>query len=277
MGAIYLEGKIWLRVPDTIRINLSGQTKPWVMSKDVSIYLLGRFGTEYALYKALEFGGEYIRNLSMDGRMTICNMAAEMGCKVAMVEPDETTCDFIRQRTAEPLEVVLPDEDAVYIRRHSIDVSALTPQVALPYSPENAVAVSEVEGTPIDQVFIGSCTNCRIEDIAVAANILRGKKVAPNVRLIVTPASRQVFLEAVKRGYIQSLVEAGAIVTNPCCGACFGGSNGLLANGERCLATTNRNFHGRMGSHEAEIYLASPATAAATAIIGKITSPEEYL
>lgn len=277
MASIYLEGKIWLRVPETIRIDLTGWTKPWVMSKDVFIYLLGRFCTDYAQYKALEFGGQYIRQLSMAGRMTLCNMGVEMGSKAAMVEPDDVTVAFVRKRTELPFQAILPDHDVAYSERHRIDVSALQPQVALPHSPGNAVDVREVEGTPVDQVFLGSCTNGRLEDLEVAAKILAGKRVAGSTRLIVTPASRQVYLKAMERGYIQALVRAGGLVTNPSCGACFGGCGGLLAPGEKCLATTNRNFRGRMGSVEAEVYLASPATAAVTALTGKITSPEGYL
>jgi 3-isopropylmalate/(R)-2-methylmalate dehydratase large subunit len=277
MAAVFLDGKTWLRVPETIRFELTGQTRPWVMSKDVILHLLRRFGTEYALYKTIEFGGDYIRRLSMSGRMTICNMGAEMGCKTAIVMPDATTSDYLKSFKPASYQVLLSDENASFVKKHTVDVSGLCPQVALPHSPGNVVDISEVEGTEVDQVFLGSCTNGRLEDLAIAARILQGKHVSGNVRLIVTPASRLVYLEAVKRGYTQYLLEAGALITNPGCGACFGGHGGLLAAGERCLATTNRNFRGRMGSTEAEIYLASPATAAATSLTGRITSAEAHL
>lgn len=275
MAAVFLEGRLWLRVPQTIRINLEGQAAPGVMSKDVILFLLARLGTDHARYKAIEYGGSYVMNLSLSERLTLTNMGTEMGCKTAMVEPDDKIACYLGD--SDTCTYILPDEDAEYLETIQLDISQLTPQVALPFSPGNSVSVRDAEDIPIDQVFLGSCTNGRLDDLKTAAEILDGKRIAPHVRMIVTPASRQVYVKAMELGYIQKLAKSGAIITNPGCGACFGSLGGLLAPGEKCLATNNRNFRGRMGSTEAEVYLASPATAAATALMGKITNPEGYV
>jgi len=207
MAAVFLEGKLWLKVPETIRININGKTKPWAMSKDVILLLLSKLGTDYARYKALEYSGSYIKSLSISERLTLTNMGTEMGCKTAMVEPDFLTAEFLGNNDTSTF--VLPDEDARYLYKHDIDISELTPQVALPFSPGNSVSVKEIEGKSIDQVFLGSCTNGRLDDLKIAANILKGKSVDKNTRLIVTPASRQIFLKAMELGYMQIIMDSG--------------------------------------------------------------------
>ena len=246
------------------------------MSKDLILYLLGRYGADFAQYKAIEFAGDLVGRMSISSRFTMANMGVEMGAKFAMFEADEKVLDYLQGRTDAPFASFGPDEDARYAFKAEIDVSAISPQVARPHSPANVSPVEELEGMALDQVFLGSCTNARLEDIAIAARILKGHVVAPTTRLLVTPASRRTLLDATRAGYVETLLEAGAHITPSGCGACPGGSNGVLGAGETCLSTSNRNFRGRMGSPDAFIYLASPATAAASAITGKITDPREF-
>ena len=273
MGAILATGRIWLRVPETIEVRLRGEL-PWrVSAKDVILHIAGLIGSDGANYKALEFRGETIETLSMSSRMTLCNMAIEMGAKTGIIEADEKTVKHLTERGSKPPKPVRSDPDAEYLDTLEIEVSELEPQVACPHSVDNVKPIGEVEGTPIDQVFIGSCTNGRLEDLNSAAEILRERHIHRDVRLLVAPASRRVYLEALQRGILETLLEAGATILPPGCGPCFGGHIGLLAPGEVSLSTTNRNFKGRQGSPEAEIYLCSPETAAASALRGEITDP----
>lgn len=271
-------GKTWLRVPETIRIEVSGKFRPGVMAKDLILYLIGRLGTDGATYRALEFGGEGLKNISISGRLTIANMSVEAGAKVGLFPTDDITKDYLRaQGRAGDYKPIFADDDAQYEQTINIELTTLEPMVARPHRVDNVAPARELKGTKIDQVFIGTCTNGRLEDLAMAAKILKGKKHHPQTRLIVAPASQSVLLQGVKAGYIQSLVEAGASILPPGCGACLGLHQGVLASGETCLSTSNRNFKGRMGSPEAFIYLASPATAAASAIAGEITDPRELV
>ena len=273
MGAVLATGRIWLKVPETIRVVVEGALPDYTAPKDVILHIVGEIGADGATYNAVEFSGDTVKAMSVPGRMTLCNMSVEMGAKTGIVEPDEKTLAHLRGRAEGPLETVRSDADAEYKAVHHFDVGGLEPQVACPDRVDNAKPVSQVEGTPIDQVFIGSCTNGRMEDLEAAAAILRGRHVHPNVRLLVVPASREVYLDAMDAGLLRVFAEAGGLVCNPSCGACFGGHIGILAPGEVGLATSNRNFRGRQGSPEAEVYLASPATAAASAINGVITDP----
>ena len=276
MSYVLATGQLWMQVPETIRFSLDGSPGPGVMSKDLILYLLGRYGADFAQYKAIEFAGSLVDRMSIASRFTMANMGVEMGAKFAMFEADEKVLDYLRGRTDVPLSSFGPDEDARYAFEAGIDVSAISPQVAKPHSPANVSPVEDLEGMALDQVFLGSCTNARLEDFAIAARILKGHAVAPTTRLLVTPASRRTLLDATREGYVETLLEAGAHITPSGCGACPGGSNGVLGAGETCLSTSNRNFRGRMGSPDAFIYLASPATAAASAITGKITDPREF-
>ena len=245
-------------------------------AKDVILHVIGTLGVEGANYKAVEFYGDTIQALSVDGRMTLCNMSVEMGAKAAIIEPDQKTIEYVKSRTNKSFKVVKADKDAEYEEIIDFDVSKLEPQVAKPHSLENVVPVSEVEKTPIDQVFIGSCTNGKLEDLEIAAKILKNRKVHPDVRLIVIPASYEIYLKALKKGIIETIIKAGGVVCNPTCGPCIGGHLGVLGSEEVCVSTGSRNFIGRMGSKTSLIYLASPATAAASAIEGEITDPRKY-
>jgi 3-isopropylmalate/(R)-2-methylmalate dehydratase large subunit len=267
------KGQTWFPVCETLRFRIVGQMPEWVMSKDVILHIAGAYGTEVAVNKNVEFTGPTVSQWSVSSRVTVANMAVEIGAEFALFEADQKVIDYVRSRTDEPFSPVSPDEDALYWETREIDVSNLEPQVALPHSPGNSRPISESEGAPIDQVFVGSCCNGRLEDLEVAARILRGRTVHPDVRMIVTPTTRETYTRALETGLIKVFVEAGACVTNPTCGACYGGHLGVLAAGERCLSTANRNFQGRMGSKDSLIYLASPATAAASAVAGKITDP----
>ncbi len=274
MGCVFALGRLWFKVPETIRFEVRGKLGKHVYGKDVILKLIGMVGADGANYKACEFAGEVVEGMSMSQRFTMCNMAIEMGGKAGIVEPDDVTLKYLKSVGVEfDGEVVKSDEDAEYSRVVELDVTGMPPQVAKPHRVDNVVSVEKVEGTKVDQVFIGSCTNGRYEDIKVAAEILKGEKVAKGVRLIVIPASRAEYLKALKDGLIEVLVEAGAIVEHPCCGPCMGGSFGLIASGEVSLSTSNRNFIGRQGSPKGEIYLCSPATAAISAIYGEITDP----
>lgn len=273
MAYVLATGKLWFRVPETIRFNLTGKLKDRVMSKDVILYIAGKYSTEVAQYKAIEFSGPGAKELSIDSRMTISNMAVEIGAKFGFFEPDAKTIEYLRGRSERSLEPIIADNDARYESVYEVDMSSIEPQVALPFSVGNVKPVSEVGEVKIDQAFIGSCTNGRLEDLKVAADILKGKEVHRDTRLLVIPASWEIYLEAMKQGIIRDLIQSGAIICNCGCGPCFGAHMGLLASGERCIASINRNFKGRMGSAKAEVYLASPATVAASAIAGKIVDP----
>lgn len=276
MAAIFGTGRLWLKVPATVRINVNGKLPAGVYAKDIILRIIGDLGADGATYKAMEFGGTTVRELSVAGRMTLCNMAVEAGAKVGLVEPDEKTFAFSGVNGKE-LGYLQSDPDAVYEKVIDYDAARLRPVVACPSNVDKVKAVEELSGVKIDQAFLGSCTNGRLEDLEVAAGILRGRKIAPYIRFIVTPASRGVFTEAVKRGIISTLVEAGAIVTPPACGLCCGRSGGIVSDGEKVIATNNRNFLGRMGGPKSEIFLASPATVAASALTGAIVDPRNYL
>lgn len=277
MGAVFALGKLWFKVPETIRFEVNGKLEKHVYSKDIILKLIGMVGADGANYMACEFAGKVVEDMSMSQRLTMCNMAIEMGGKTGIIEPDKVTADYLKSIGVDfdiP-EWLKSDEDANYKRVVELDVTGMEPQVAVPHRVDNVVGVSEVEGTKVDQVFIGSCTNGRYEDLKIAAEILEGEKVANNVRLIVIPASRSIYMKALKDGLIDIFVEAGALVEFPCCGPCMGGSFGLIASGEVSVSTSNRNFVGRQGSPEGKVYLVSPATAAATAIYGEITDPRK--
>jgi len=270
-------GETWLMVPQTFRIEIRGQLPPMVLAKDVILRLIGLLRADGAIYKALEFGGPAVEAMSVEERMTLCNMAVEAGAKTGLCAADEVTRRFLEdQGRVEDYVPLSPDPDASYERLIELDVDDLSPQVALPHFVDNVRPVEEVEGTPVDQVFIGTCTNGRLSDLRVAAEILKGRRVHPHLRLLISSASRGTYLDALREGLIETFVEAGGVVLPPGCGACVGVHQGVLADGERCLSTQNRNFQGRMGNPRGEIFLASPATAAATAIKGKITDPREF-
>jgi len=276
IAAAMATGDIWMKVPPTIKLVYHGCLGKWVSGKDLILYTIGQIGVDGALYSAMEFTGEVIDGLSMDGRFTMANMAIEAGAKAGLFRVDDTTLDYIKPRAKRPYTVYEPDDDE-YSQIIECDVSSLEPQVALPHSPANTRPVSQVGNIEIDQAVIGSCTNGRLEDLRVAAQILRGKKVHPRVRCIIIPGSQQVYLDALTEGLIETFIRAGAVVSTPTCGPCLGGHMGVLADGERCISTTNRNFIGRMGSPKSEVYLSNPAVAAASAITGRIVSPEEIL
>ena len=267
-------GDIWMKVPPTIKLVYHGSLGKWVGGKDLILYTIGDIGVDGALYAALEFTGDAIDNLSMDGRFTMANMAIEAGAKVGLFRIDDKTLAYIKSRVKRPYTVYEPDDEAKYARIIDYDVSTMEPQVALPHSPNNTRPVSQVGNVEIQQAVIGSCTNGRLEDLRLAASIIDGRKVHPRVRCIIIPGSQQVYLDALAGGMIEIFIRAGAVVSPPTCGPCLGGHMGVLADGERCISTTNRNFVGRMGSPKAEVYLSTPAVAAASAIAGTITSPE---
>ena len=277
-AAVFATGKIWLKVPENIKINVEGQFQKYVAPKDLILHIIGQVGAGGAIYKSIEFAGPTIRAMSIAGRMTLCNMTVEMGAKNGIVEPDETTRKFLKGRTTKPLtsfELLKSDENTSYDKIVNIDVTDLKPQIAYPSSVDNVKPASEMNNVNVEQAFIGSCTNGRIEDLRVAAEILKGKMVKDGVRTLVIPASQEVYRQAISEGLIEIFTDAGALVCGSTCGPCLGGHIGLLAPGETCVSTSNRNFIGRMGSKEAKVYLASPATVAASAIIGRITDPRE--
>lgn len=275
MAYVLAVGRLWFRVPETIRFELLGELAPGVGWKDMILWIAGRFGADVAQYRAIEFTGPGAGGADMAGRLTVCNMAVEIGAKFGMFPADEVTAAYLAARGVPASEPCLPDPDASYATSHRVPLADLEPQVAIPHNVDRVAPVSQVAGTPIQQAFLGSCTNGRLEDLRAAAGILAGRRVHPGVRLLVSPASAAIYREALSAGIILVLAEAGAIVLPPGCGPCFGGHGGLLAPGERCIGTHNRNFRGRMGSAEAEIYLASPLTVAATAVAGAITDPRE--
>ncbi len=285
VAGVFVSGKVWLKVPETIKFIYHGKLKKWVGGKDIILFTIGQIGVNGAVYKAMEFSGEIIRNLGMDDRFTICNMAIEAGGKSGIIEPDRTSFDYIkkahsrqsithRQRPGTELK---SDKDATYCDIKEYDVSNLEPQVALPHLPSNVRPVSELEKIKIDEVVIGSCTNGRINDLRMAARILNGKKVCPGVRLIVFPATPFIYQQALKEGLAEIFIQAGGVVCPPSCGPCLGGHMGVLASGERALSTTNRNFQGRMGHLDSEVYLSNPAVAAASAVTGRISHPGEII
>jgi len=275
-AAVMASSKIWLRVPESIKIILSGKIPPGVYSKDIILYLVGEISSRGAVYKSIEFEGEVVESLSVEARFTICNMVVEMGAKAGLMQVDEKVKEWLRGRIEREVNPVAPDPGASYEEVLEYNISNISPQVASPHSVDNVRPVEEAEGTPIQQAFLGTCTNGRLEDLKVAASILNGRKVHPDVRLIVAPASKRVYLEALKEGIISQLIKAGAAVVTPGCGCCVGTHNGIPADGENVISTANRNFKGRMGNPNAFIYLASPATVAASSLEGKITDPRRY-
>jgi len=271
-------GRTWFRVPETFKIIVNGEFSKGVYAKDLILHIIGLIGADGATYKALEFAGDTIKNMSMADRFILSNMAVEAGAKVGLIESDEVTKAYLESRgRGDKFKKIKADDDAVYERIIEIDVSKLEPTISFPHTVDNTRTVSEVGEVKVDQVFIGTCTNGRIEDLRIAAQILKGKKRYPDARLLVCPASREIYLKAMKEGLLKVFVEAGAAIMNPGCGACVGVHHGILGDGEVCLATQNRNFKGRMGNTEGFIYLSSPATAAASAIEGKIVDPRKYV
>jgi len=283
-------GKNWFKVPETIKIILRGKAKKGVYSKDVILFIIGKLGADYATYKAVEFSGEYIRGLSVDARFTISNMAIEMGAKAGLMEPDEKTYKWLKAHRASRFTLhaarftpnasrgeLKSDKDAKYAEVLEFDVSKIAPQIAMPHTVDNVIAADKIKKTRIDQAFLGTCTNGRFEDLSIAYSILKNRKVNKNVRMIIAPASKDIFQQAIGKGMITAFIKSGASVVAPGCGPCVGTHNGVLANGENCISTANRNFKGRMGNPEAFIYLGSPATVAASAIEGKITDPRKYI
>lgn len=275
MAAGMATGRAWFKVPSAIKVVITGKKQKYVSGKDVILHLIGEIGVDGALYQSLEFVGNGIAELSMDDRFTIANMAIEAGAKNGIFPVDALAEEYMKEHSKRPYKIYEADADAGYVREVVIDLNTLQPTVAFPHLPENTKTIDSVGDIAIDQVVIGSCTNGRYEDLAVAAEILKGKKVKKGLRVIVIPATQQIYLDAMEAGFIRTFIEAGAIVSTPTCGPCLGGYMGILAEGERCVSTTNRNFVGRMGHVDSEIYLASPAVAAASALTGKITDPRE--
>jgi 3-isopropylmalate/(R)-2-methylmalate dehydratase large subunit len=277
VAVIMATGQIWIRVPETIRIQYQGELQPWVGGKDLILYTLGQIGVTGALYKALEFTGPTVAGLSMDDRFTMSNMAIEAGAKAGLFAPDGLTVEYLERVARRPYTLHEPDGHARYSRLVKIDVGEIEPQVAFPCSPANVHPVSEARGINIDQVLIGSCTNGRLEDLRVAARVLRGRRVHPGVRCIVIPGTREAYVQALREGLLETFAAAGAVVSTPTCGPCLEGHMGVLAAGERAVSTTNRNFRGKMGHAESEVYLSGPPVAAASAVMGRIAGPEEVL
>ena len=277
LAVIMATGHLWLRVPEIIRINLSGNPPTGVYAKDIILYIIGELGADYAIYKAVEFAGPVLEKLSVSERMALCNMTTEMGAKCAYIQPDSVTLDFLNHKVKQPFTIVESDADFQYAEELFFDVSIITPQLAAPNSVDNVRPLSDLIGTPVHQAYLGSCTGGRAEDIAVAASILKDKKVNKNTRFVVVPASQQVYLEALRNGDVETLLDAGATFVTPGCAACLGTHEGILAKGEVCIASTNRNFPGRMGHTQSAVYLGSPASVAAAALTGKITDPSEIL
>lgn len=275
MAAVFATGKLWFRVPESMLFKIQGKMKNRVAPKDIILHIIGDVTADGATYRAVEFAGEGIRNISVAGRMTMCNMGVEMGAKTAIVPPDELTKSYLKGRAKGKYKEVYSDPGAEYVDERTYDVSKLEPQVSCPHRVDNVRPVREVQGVEVDQAFLGSCTNGRLEDLVEAAKILKGKRIARGVRMIVSPASREIYIDALNAEVIQQLVEAGAIVESPSCAACMGCHIGVIGPGEVSISSSNRNFKGRQGSPEAEVYLASPATVAASALKGKITDPRD--
>ncbi|NLW03478.1 MAG: 3-isopropylmalate dehydratase large subunit [Clostridiaceae bacterium] len=277
MGAGMATGKCWFKVPTAIKFVLRGKPSGWVSGKDIILHIIGMIGVDGALYKSMEFMGEGLQNISMDGRFTMANMAIEAGAKNGIFMVDEKTMEYARAHSKKPWKAYEPDDDAVYDEAYEIDLSKIRPTIAFPHLPDNTRTIDEAGDVEIHQVVIGSCTNGRLEDLRVAAKILKGRKVRRGVRVIIFPGTQKVYLDALKEGLIEQFIEAGAVVSTPTCGPCLGGHMGILGKGERAVSTTNRNFVGRMGHTESEVYLASPAVAAASAVTGRITDPDTLL
>ena len=275
LGAVLATGSIWLKVPPTIRVEYTGRLQPFVGGKDLILFTIGMIGVEGALYSALEFGGSTVRGMAMHHRFTMANMAVEAGAKNGIFEPDDITKAYVKETSGPVAGYFTSDADAAYSRVITIPLDGLEPQVAFPHSPANVRPVSKVGTVPVDQVFIGSCTNGWYEDLREAASVLKGKKAAKGMRLIVIPGSPAIYLRALREGIIETFIDAGAVIGPPCCGPCLGGHLGILASGERAVSTTNRNFIGRMGHPESEVYLSNPAVAAASAVLGRIGDPRE--
>ena len=274
MAAAMAYGKVWLRVPEAIKVVLTGKMRRFVSGKDVVLHLIREIGVDGALYESLEFSGDGVENLTIDDRLCICNMAIEAGAKNGIFPVDDVTLAYLKDRGAKEPKVYAADPDAVYSRTVHIDLDELTSVVAFPHLPENGKTFDEIGDVPIDQIVVGSCTNGRLSDLREAAEILKGRKVAKGVRALIIPATQKIWLDAMKEGLMEIFIDAGCAVSTPTCGPCLGGHMGILAKGERCVATTNRNFVGRMGDPQSEVYLASPAVAAASAVTGKLTSPD---
>ena len=271
VASIWATDEIWLKVPETIKINIEGKIPSGVYPKDIILHIIGNLGADGVLYKAVEFSGKVVREMSISGRMTLCNMAVEMGAKNGYVEADEKTIEWLTPRANKKYEIIKSDSDAKFEKIINYDISKLEPQIACPHTVDNVKPVSKVIGTKIDQALIGTCTNGRIEDLKIASQILKGKRISDRVRLLVFPASMEIYAEAMELGILRELIRSGAVIMNPGCGPCLGAHEGVLAPGEVCLSTANRNFKGRMGCKEAEVYLASPATVAASSLYGEIT------
>lgn len=277
LAAAMITGQVWFKVPHSLKFVFKGKRRPWVGGKDLILYTIGKIGVDGALYRAMEFTGEVIDSLPVADRLSMCNMAIEAGAKVGIIPPDDITEEYVNLRAKRPYKFYSSDPGATYEAVHEWDISDLEPVVALPHSPENVKQVTEIPETPIDQVVIGSCTNGRLEDLRLAAEVMRGRKVASNVRCIVIPATQKIYMEAMEEGLLEIFVEAEAAVSTPTCGPCLGGHMGILASGESAVATTNRNFVGRMGHIDSKIYLSNPAVAAASAILGRIAHPDEVV
>lgn len=278
MACLLATGSLWLRIPETIKIIINGTLRAGVYAKDIALKIISDLTADGCTYKAVEFCGETVSQMSISERFTLANMSAEMGAKCSFIACDETTIRYIKSHgCSEPFKPLYPDEDAEYEKKFSYDCSQIEPMVACPHRVDNGKPIGSVEGIEIDQAFLGSCTNGREEDLGIAARILQGKSIHPDVRLLVAPASKEVYLRALEKGYIRIFLESGALLINPGCSACFGGHQGILADGERCISSSNRNFQGRMGNVNSEVYLASPATVAASSLTGKITDPRRFI
>lgn len=277
LAIILATGKLWFRVPEIIKINFEGKLQKGVYAKDAILHAIGELGADFAVYKAVEFGGSMLEHLSISERMALCNMSTEMGAKASYIQPDAITMEFLKEKVTRAYEIYHTDADFCYADEVSFEVSELRPKLAAPFSVDNVYDITQFLGRHIDQAYLGSCTGGRAEDIGIAASILKGKKVASRTRFVIVPASKGVFLEAMEKGYVQTLVEAGATFVTPGCAACLGTHEGMLASEETCITTTNRNFPGRMGHTKAEIFLGSPAAVAAAALEGKIVDPMHYV
>jgi 3-isopropylmalate/(R)-2-methylmalate dehydratase large subunit len=275
IAAAMVTGEAWFRVPETIKIIYHGKRRPWVDGKDLILYTIGQIGVDGARYKAMEIIGEPIANLPMDSRLTMCNMVIEAGGKNGIIPPDRITKEYVEKRAKRPYKFFHSDSEAKFSQSLDIDVAKIEPQVAFPHLPSNVRPISAVGNVPIDQVVIGSCTNGRLDDLRVAARVLKGRKRAPFVRLIIIPATQEIYRQAMKEGLFDIFMDANAVISTPTCGPCLGGYMGILAKGEKCVSTTNRNFVGRMGHPQSEVYLANPAVAAASAVLGRLGGPEE--
>lgn len=277
LATILITGKLWFKVPEIFKINLVGEIPKGVYAKDIILYIIGDLGADYGVYKAVEFSGEALEQMTVSERMSLCNMSTELGCKTSYIQPDEVTMCYIEEKVRRSYEIFETDKDFRYAAELTYDVGKIAPQVAAPFSVDNVYDIVDYEGTPIDEAYLGSCTGGRLQDIAIASSILEGKRIAGNCRMIIVPASRFVLDEAIKAGYISTLLSAGAALTAPGCAACLGIHQGMLTSGETCISSTNRNFPGRMGHVDGKIFLASPAAVAASALNGKITDPRKYV